>query len=105
MTGRRARSSQIGCGIGVVMPLATDDPEAQARKRLLAIPRPSASEGPIRMLRPVAAKADWSYSHRIFESLYQSFEDRADPSQGAIRIAALRPSQLLPLIRGKASHT
>jgi Xaa-Pro aminopeptidase len=26
----------------------------------------------------------------MFESLYQSFEDRADPSQGAIRIAALR---------------
>ncbi len=26
----------------------------------------------------------------MFESLYQSFEDRADPSQGAVRIAALR---------------
>ncbi|MGH6823194.1 MAG: aminopeptidase P family N-terminal domain-containing protein, partial [Methylocella sp.] len=26
----------------------------------------------------------------MFESLYQSFEDRAEPSQGAIRIAALR---------------
>src|SRR4029077_3982843 len=38
----------------------------------------------------VAAEADWSYSGRMFESLYQSFEDRADPSQGAIRISALR---------------
>src|SRR5450631_3292194 len=26
----------------------------------------------------------------MFESLYQSFEDQADPSQGAIRVAALR---------------
>src|ERR1700731_5154094 len=38
----------------------------------------------------VAAEADWSYSGRMFESLYQSFEDRTDPSQGAVRIAALR---------------
>ncbi len=38
----------------------------------------------------VAAEADWSYSGRMLESLYQSFEDRADPSRGAIGIAALR---------------
>ncbi len=39
---------------------------------------------------PVAAEAVWSYPGQMFESLYQSFEDRADPSQGASRIAALR---------------
>jgi Xaa-Pro aminopeptidase len=38
----------------------------------------------------VAAEACWSYSGWMFKCLYQSFEDRADPSQGAIRIAALR---------------
>src|ERR1700716_4159457 len=59
-------------------------------KRFPAIPRPSESEGHFRCFVHVAAEADWSYSGRMFERLYQYFEDRADPSQGAIRIAALR---------------
>src|ERR1700731_4423262 len=59
-------------------------------KRLLAIARPSTLEGHFRCFALVAAEADWSYSGRMFESLYQSFEDRTDPSQGAVRIAALR---------------